>query len=77
MVPHLDQPKHRGQPLKLEARLISPDLNIRLPPMPEQLPSYMSVHRPVVQHRISEARHALLGPKVRMYSLVLSTTAES
>lgn len=61
---HYNQPKHRGQALKPEAGPVAPDLSVELPPMPETLPAYMSISRPVRPARISSERHATLAPKV-------------
>ncbi|KIP10406.1 hypothetical protein PHLGIDRAFT_241012 [Phlebiopsis gigantea 11061_1 CR5-6] len=64
MVMHHKQPKHRGQPLKPEAGPVGPDLSVELPPLPQTLPSYMSISRPIRAARISEERHAKLAPRI-------------
>ena len=65
MVMHHKQPRHRGQPLKPDAGPIPPDLSVEPPPLPETLPSYMTVPRPIRPARISAERHATLAPRVR------------
>lgn len=64
MVMHFKQPMHRGQLLKSQAQLISPDPNYAPPPMPQLMPAYMTVNQPVRPAAISQARHALLSRKV-------------
>lgn len=65
---HHKQPKHRGQALKPEAGPVKPDLDVALPPLPQTLPSYMSISRPVRAARMSEERHAKLTPRVSVQS---------
>jgi hypothetical protein len=56
--------QHSGDDLKPTPEPFKPSLPARLPPVPNEMPTFMHEARDVRLERVSTARHAQLGPWV-------------